>query len=131
MSMTENVHPELSLIRYTPAIPVGDKWVKLLRFLSPTGIPSKVSAAVSYEHSSVPGLGDAPEVPVLIVRPSRLVESAPAIMWIHGGGMVLGSHTADFALLHIGRIPAGSSIQSTSRNGRRFRRMAMDDRSRE
>ncbi len=42
-------------------------------------------------------LGDAPPVPVRVYRPTRGGSSLPGVLWIHGGGFVLGSVDAEDA----------------------------------
>ncbi|MFR9803167.1 alpha/beta hydrolase [Pseudonocardia sp. RS010] len=46
---------------------------------------------VAKEDRSVPGPDGAPDVGVRIYRPVRASGAAPGILYIHGGGMVLGS----------------------------------------
>lgn len=47
---------------------------------------------VSWEDRTIPGPVGAPEIEITIVRPSRSsVDPAPAVLSIHGGGMVLGT----------------------------------------
>ncbi len=45
---------------------------------------------VTIEDVSVPGLDGDPEVMVRLYKPDALATGAPALYWIHGGGMVLG-----------------------------------------
>ena len=45
---------------------------------------------VSVEDHMAPGPEGAPDVMVRIYRPASLPANAPALYWIHGGGMVLG-----------------------------------------
>ena len=44
---------------------------------------------------SVPGPQGAPEVPVIVSIPKKAQRPMPALLWIHGGGYVLGSAKAD------------------------------------
>ncbi|MFD4791582.1 alpha/beta hydrolase [Streptomyces sp. NPDC058459] len=48
--------------------------------------------AFTVEHMTVPGAGGAGEVPVLICRPTAVSGECGAILHIHGGGMVAGTH---------------------------------------
>ncbi|MCS6886670.1 alpha/beta hydrolase [Chloroflexus sp.] len=54
---------------------------------------------VTVTEYRVPGPPDAPDVRVLVYRPSEAVPSLPALLWIHGGGYVLGSAEQDDAQL--------------------------------
>ncbi len=54
-------------------------------------------AGLTTEDVMVPGLDGAPEVLVRLYRPAGLAADAPALYWIHGGGMVLGSIAMDDA----------------------------------
>lgn len=48
--------------------------------------------SVEWEHRTVPGFGGDPDIEVTIVRQgSRTDAQAPAILSIHGGGMILGT----------------------------------------
>lgn len=48
--------------------------------------------AVEWEHRIVPGFGGDPDIEVTVVRPrSRADAPAPAMLSIHGGGMILGT----------------------------------------
>ena len=51
-------------------------------------------ADISIEEMHVPGLNGDPDVRVKVYKPTSLPPEAPGILWIHGGGMVLG--TADW-----------------------------------
>lgn len=50
---------------------------------------------VSIEERKVPGPEGAPDVTVLVFRPENLPEPLPALLWIHGGGYVIGSAQQD------------------------------------
>lgn len=47
--------------------------------------------SVTIEDTHVPGLDGDPEVMIRLYRPDGLPAGSPALYWIHGGGMVLGS----------------------------------------
>lgn len=48
-------------------------------------------ATVTVQDVEVPGLDGDPDVLVRLYRPDNLAVDSPALYWIHGGGMVLGS----------------------------------------
>lgn len=103
------LHPELALARYLPSMPLNDTWLKVFRYLVPSAkIPLKTSSSsevVTSELVEIPaGLtGDGnPSVPACIVRPKTTTTTTakhPAILWFHGGGMVLGSYTMDLSMM--------------------------------
>jgi acetyl esterase/lipase len=53
------------------------------------GLP--VDEAVSVTNRMVPGPKDSPEVKVRIYQPKEKTETLPGLLWIHGGGYVLGT----------------------------------------
>jgi acetyl esterase/lipase len=57
------------------------------------------SALVTIEDRTVPGPAGAPAVPIRAYRPINAAGPLPALLWIHGGGMVIGSHLMDDRLL--------------------------------
>lgn len=57
------------------------------------GIPD--SENVIKEDRSVSGPEDAPEVPVRVYRPTESSGTLPGVLWIHGGGYVLGGVEED------------------------------------
>lgn len=46
---------------------------------------------IAKEDRTVPGPPGAPEVPIRLYRPAAPTGTLPGLLWIHGGGMVLGS----------------------------------------
>ena len=50
---------------------------------------------VAISEIQVPGFGDDPDVRVKLYTPANLAADAPALVWIHGGGMVLLSADGD------------------------------------
>ncbi len=46
---------------------------------------------VAIEDRTVPGEGDRPDLPIRLYRPDELSGSTPAMLFIHGGGFVVGS----------------------------------------
>ena len=48
-------------------------------------------AMISVRKRSIPGPQGAPDVPVLLYQPTHVGVPKPVLLWIHGGGYVLGS----------------------------------------
>lgn len=87
------VHPELAGVRRLPAIPYNRLTVRLFNSLKMKGMTS--TDEVEIITLTVPGPEGAPEIELRIFRPRRLVAPAPALFWVHGGGMVIGSPEQD------------------------------------
>lgn len=52
------------------------------------------------EERTIPGPAGSPDVPVRIYRPAnRSASAVPGLLWIHGGGYILGSYNMDAAQL--------------------------------
>jgi acetyl esterase/lipase len=54
-----------------------------------------VIEGVTTEDRTVPGPDGAPDVPVRIYQPTNRPDTLPALLWIHGGGYVLGNIEGD------------------------------------
>ena len=65
-----------------------------------TGLPEFPNVVVS--ERSIPGPQQAPEVRVLVYHPKNVSVAVPALLWIHGGGYVIGN--ADQADLQLKSI---------------------------
>ncbi len=65
-----------------------------------TGLPEFPNVVVS--ERSIPGPQEAPEVRVLVYHPKNVSAAVPALLWIHGGGYVIGN--ADQADLQLKSI---------------------------
>lgn len=83
------LHPELRspLLRVrTPAF--TPMFVRLLRSLD---VNFPTPADVHVESRCVPGPPGAPDVPVFVYRPHTLPKPAAALLFIHGGGYIIGA----------------------------------------
>ena len=58
-----------------------------------TSLPAE--AEVSIEDQMIPGRGSDPEVRVRLYRPTESQGPLPAVLWIHGGGYLLGTPEQD------------------------------------
>jgi len=71
---------------------------RLREGLMPTYRPSQDVRLSEYQ---VRGLGGAPDVPVFVLAPGIVTkEKRPAVLWIHGGGFVLGDAREPLPFLH-------------------------------
>ncbi|UUU28468.1 alpha/beta hydrolase [Streptomyces sp. CA-210063] len=91
-------HPDLRSARFIPPIPARMPVVRLMRR---TPKPKPAPHDVRIEELDVPGAEGAPAVRLRIYRPTALdaadAAPAPAMLWIHGGGFLLGSPAQDEA----------------------------------
>ncbi len=62
------------------------------------------------DERRVPGPAGEPDVTVLVLRPAEATASLPAILYIHGGGMVVGSFRHGPDLLFLDRVAAGEAV---------------------
>lgn len=53
------------------------------------------SSALSVSERFIPGREGAPDVRVLVYLPNSVQGAIPALLWLHGGGYILGSADAE------------------------------------
>lgn len=87
-------HPELSRFRFLPTFNFGPRTASMARGLTARMRAPKVKG-VSVETVVAPGPAGAPEIQLRIYRPENLAPNAAAMLWIHGGGFILGSPQQD------------------------------------
>lgn len=101
MTTRHLVDPELvAMLDVFPALTFTPESLALIRTSmqematqSPTDLPD--FSAISVHEQFVPGSQGAPDVRVLVYRPTTRSTSQPALLWIHGGGYVIGSADQD------------------------------------
>lgn len=87
-------HPDLTSARFLPrGLPLGPRTVRLIQRSRMKPKPTPDGMVI--EDVTVPGLGDNPAVALRLYRPAGLATAAPALLWIHGGGFVIGSPIQD------------------------------------
>jgi acetyl esterase/lipase len=69
--------------------------VRVLRALERLAPSRSRIGETTIETVPVPGPADAPPVPVRLYRPPGVVPGGPALLWIHGGGFVMGRAAND------------------------------------
>ncbi len=87
-------HPDLALVaRLLPRITAGPWLLKLVRRLVRDAGPPRSTPGVRATLRDIPGAGTA-----RIFVPEGATQPMPAMLWIHGGGFILGSPAQDDAL---------------------------------
>jgi acetyl esterase/lipase len=86
----DDFHPDLRRVaRWLPRSAVSARTLQSVRLLS--GLQSKLPT----KHVEVTPVAD---ISVRVHRPSLPQSSSPAVLWIHGGGMVMGTAAQDDAI---------------------------------
>jgi triacylglycerol lipase len=67
--------------------------------MQPAAPADSGQAEIAMEERCVPGPAGAPDVRVRVYRPQSAAEPLPALLWIHGGGLVFGSAVEDDPLV--------------------------------
>ena len=94
MDVTGWVDPEIDemLAGFGAHVPqLGDDPLKVLRSMGTT-YDRPAPEGIEREDLVVPGPIGAPDVPIRIVRATGGPSPAPALLWFHGGGYVMGGH---------------------------------------
>ncbi|GAA3388277.1 alpha/beta hydrolase [Cryptosporangium minutisporangium] len=86
-------HPDLKAGRFIPRFSTGPRLTRLMNRaqFKPGPLPDELVA----EEVEAPGPPGAPAVRLQVYRPRDLTSPAPALLWIHGGGMISGSNLQD------------------------------------
>ena len=95
------VHPELdAFLDQFPAFTITAETLPLIRqgMSSPAETPP-TDPGVLVEERQIPGPAGAPDVRVLVYRPADAGSPLPGLLWIHGGGYVIGSADGDDLLV--------------------------------
>lgn len=88
--------PALRYLTYLPSLPFDYKIIAWLARKAPARSPPP---GVTREYLSIPVLqgGKTLEIPVCITRPANTSDPVPTLLWIHGGGMMVGSYKDSLA----------------------------------
>lgn len=76
---------------YVPMSLRNDKSLAVGRKLMAARPPGPIAEGVDVRHDVVPADGDRPDVPVVVYAAGDRDEVSPALLWMHGGGLVMGS----------------------------------------
>ena len=90
-------HPELRAARFIPnfSFTFSPPVVSVMRTLYRWTRPPPPPADFTIEDLTIPGPQGAPAVRVRLYRPNSLGRPVPALLWIHGGGFLIGRPEQD------------------------------------
>lgn len=86
-------HPDLTLGRFLPQVSFGPRSARVLRRLRMPA--AKPGPGVTVRETTVPGPSGAPPVSLRIFQPTGLTTARPALLWMHGGGLIFGGPEQD------------------------------------
>lgn len=89
----EPFHPDLRAARWIPNVGANRRTLKLFR-----GSPRPAASTDDVDAATVPVRTAAGDRPFRIFRPRTPGTARPALFWIHGGGLVIGSPQQDDAI---------------------------------
>lgn len=97
MTTRHLVDPELAaILDQIPTPTLTTENLKQIRAMStrpPADLPQ--FSAISASERFIPGPEGAPDVRVLVYLPTSVQEAVPALLWLHGGGYIMGSADAE------------------------------------
>jgi len=89
-------HPDLKkAARFFPTFTMTSRSLRVVRFLMRLIPGARPSDGATIEDIQVPGPENAPKVRLRVYRSSTAQKSAPALLWIHGGGYIMGRPEMD------------------------------------
>ncbi|MQA97469.1 MAG: alpha/beta hydrolase fold domain-containing protein [Streptosporangiales bacterium] len=86
-------HPDLALGRFLPKASFGPRSTRIMRRVRLSR--ADPGTDVTVRSLVVPGPEGAPPVALRVFQPAALTAAAPALLWIHGGGLVFGAPEQD------------------------------------
>src|SRR5215813_5598908 len=97
MTTRHLIDPELvAILDQIPASELTTEALPQIRAMSsPSFANLAQSPAISISERLIPGPEGAPDVRVLVYKPTTAQEAIPALLWIHGGGYIMGSANAE------------------------------------
>lgn len=86
-------HPDLAVARFIPKTSYGPRSARMIRSINMRGAVSRPELEIS--ELTVPGPDGVGEVSLRLYRPTAITSAAPALYWIHGGGLIIGQPEQD------------------------------------
>jgi acetyl esterase/lipase len=89
------IHPELQqAARRAPAFTYSNKNLWLVRLLMPL-MPAPKTPDVLVENIHIPGQHDRTRIRLRVYKPKAVAPPTPVLVWLHGGGYVMGRPELD------------------------------------
>ncbi|HEX8996017.1 MAG TPA: alpha/beta hydrolase [Ktedonobacterales bacterium] len=102
MTSRRLVDPELAAILDqipTPQLTTENlAQIRAMSSVAPVGVSQSATHSVSERF--IPGPEGAPEVRALVYLPTSAQEAVPALLWLHGGGYIMGSADAEDGMVN-------------------------------
>ena len=90
--------PDSAELRHKfPQFSFNSRNLRLLRKLVTLQRPPQISSDVCIENSFIPSEDPRTQIRVRVYRPRSLVSPAPILLWLHGGGFIMGKPEMDEA----------------------------------
>lgn len=106
----DQFHPDLALVaRLLPRFSAGPRLVKLLRRLVREPGPPRSSPGVRACVRKIPGGGTA-----RVFVPEEATQATPVMLWIHGGGFIIGTPAQDDAVASMFARELGITVVAPS-----------------
>jgi acetyl esterase/lipase len=86
-------HPDLKLARFIPRPMAGPRVARIVRRFKVRA--ARVPPDMLVDDVLVPGRGDGDSARMRIYQPKALAGTAPALLWMHGGGFIMGNVEQD------------------------------------
>jgi len=86
-------HSDLTMGRFLPPVDIGPRLARLANRM-PVRSPAP-PLDVTVTDLGVPGPGGAPAVGIRMYRPTAATGDIPVLVWMHGGGMILGNNLSE------------------------------------
>ena len=110
LDIMHQFHPDLALIaRLLPRFSFGPRLSRLARRLTRDAGPPRSTPGVRASLRDIPGARTA-----RVFVPDRATQPMPAMLWIHGGGFVMGSPAQDDALATMFARELGMTVVAPS-----------------
>ncbi len=100
MTTKHLVDPELvPILAYIPDTVLTAEILPQVRAMSRSSVDLSPSPTLSISEHFIPGPEGSPDVRVLVYVPTPVQGAVPAVLWLHGGGYIMGSANAEDAMI--------------------------------